>query len=63
MLLLLYKSVVRNNNDINIRDGSTHFKLRFESIKVSCKDELAVLMPFGSVEEQTFRLVYPMILF
>ena len=39
---------------MNLDQGLRQFKLRFESIKVTCKDEHA--LPFESFEEQKFRL-------
>ena len=44
----------RKDNDMNLDQGLRQFKLRFESIKVTCKDEHA--LPFESFEEQKFRL-------
>ena len=46
----------RNDNDLNLDQGLRQFKLRFESIKLNCKDEFALLIPFESFEEQKFRL-------
>ena len=46
----------RNDNYLNFDQDLRQFKFRFESIKVTCKDELALLLPFESFEEQIFRL-------
>ena len=46
---------------MNLDQGLRQFKLRFESIKVTCKDEHA--LPFESFEEQKFRLAQEQIIY
>ena len=47
----------RNDDDLNFAQGLSQFKFRFESIKVTCDDELSLFLSFESnEEEQLFRL-------
>ena len=47
----------RNDDDLNFAQGLSQFKFRFESIKVTCDDELSLFLSFEpDEEEQLFRL-------
>lgn len=51
----------RNDNYLSPDQGLRQFKFRFESIKVTCKDEMALFLPFESFEDQIFRLAKDLI--
>ena len=47
----------RNDDDLNFAQGLSKFKFRFESINVTCEEELTLLLSFEpNDEEQRFRL-------
>ena len=47
----------RNDDDLNFAQGLSQFKFRFESINVTCDDELSLFLSFEpDEEEQLFRL-------
>ena len=49
----------RNDDVLNFAEGLSQFKFRFESINVTCDDELSLFLSFESdEEEQIFRLGY-----
>ena len=49
----------RNDDDLTFTQGLSKFKFRFESINVTCDDELSLFLSFEpDEEEQIFRLGY-----